>query len=51
MHDLTTRQALLETIRELRTELDQVVASAGEDRATQPGSFEELSLKDVIARL
>ncbi|HEX5164551.1 MAG TPA: ClbS/DfsB family four-helix bundle protein, partial [Thermomicrobiales bacterium] len=51
MEQFNTRQALLDTIRELRTEIDQVVASAGEDRATQPGSFEDLSLKDVIAHL
>jgi hypothetical protein len=42
---------LLETVRGLRESLDQVVATAGEERAIQPGSFDDLSLKDVIAHL
>ena len=51
MLELNTRQALLDTVRGLREELDRVVAEAGEERAVQPGSFEDLSLKDVVAHL
>ncbi len=51
MEQLNTREALLDTMRGLREEIDRVVAAAGEERAIQPGSFEELSLKDVIAHL
>ena len=51
MVQLNTREDLLTTIRGLRAEIDRVVAEAGEARAVQPGSFEDLSLKDVIAHL
>ena len=48
---LNTREDLLNTIRGLRAEIERVVAEAGEERAAQPGTFEDLSLKDVIAHL
>ena len=51
MRQLNTREALLDTVRGLREDLEHVVAEAGEQRAVQAGSFEELSLKDVIAHL
>jgi len=51
MEQLTTREELLANVRRLRDEIDRVVAKAGEERAVQPGSFEHLSLKDVIAHL
>lgn len=51
MEELNTREALLTTMRELRAEIDRVVAEAGAERAVQPGSFDEFSLKDVIAHL
>ncbi len=51
MQDFTTRDGLLTTLRGLRAEIDRVVAEAGEERAVQQGSFNELSLKDVIAHM
>ncbi|MBA2453910.1 MAG: ClbS/DfsB family four-helix bundle protein [Chloroflexia bacterium] len=51
MESLNTRAGLLETVRELRQDLESVVAEAGEERMEQPGSFGELTFKDVIAHL
>jgi hypothetical protein len=51
VEQLNTRSALLDTVRGLREEIDRVVAAAGEARLVQPGSFGELSCKDVIAHL
>jgi hypothetical protein len=51
VEQLNTRSALLDTVRGLREEIDRVVAAAGEARLQQPGSFDELSCKDVIAHL
>jgi hypothetical protein len=48
---LTTKAALLETLRELRQGIEAVVAEAGPERMEQPGSFDDLTLKDVIAHL
>lgn len=38
-------------MRGLREEIERVVDEAGEERAVQPGSFDDLSLKDVVAHL
>lgn len=51
MEQLNTREDLLNTIRALHVEIERDVAEAGEERAIQPGNFEDLSLKDVIAHL
>jgi hypothetical protein len=51
MEQLNTRAALLGTVRGLREDLERVVAEAGAERVEQPGSFDELSFKDVIAHL
>jgi hypothetical protein len=51
MTQLTTREELLTTVRELREAIERDVAEAGEERAVQPGTFEDLSLKDVVAHL
>ena len=51
MEQLNTRAALLKTVQELREELERVVAEAGEERMEQPGTFGELTFKDVIAHL
>jgi hypothetical protein len=51
MVQLETRGQLLDAVRELRADLDQVIAEAGEERIEQAGSFDERSLKDVIAHL
>lgn len=51
MEDFNGREGLLKAVRELRVELDRVIAEAGEERIVQPGSFEELSFKDLIAHL
>lgn len=48
---LKTSDDLLEAVRRMRADLDAAIAEAGEDRAVQPGSFEELSFKDLIAHL
>src|SRR3990172_2159359 len=48
---LNTRAALLDALRGLRDDIERVVAAAGEERMEQPGSFGELTLKDVIAHL
>lgn len=51
MERLNTRAELLETVQGLRDDLERVVAEAGEERAVQPGTFDELTFKDVIAHL
>jgi hypothetical protein len=48
---LTTRAGLLAALKDLRADIEGVVREAGERRAVQPGAFEELSLKDVVAHL
>lgn len=48
---LTTREALLETLRGLEADINSVVAGVDEERFVRPGSFEALSLKDLIAHL
>ncbi len=51
LEQLNTREALLDVVRGLREDIERVVAEAGEERMEQPGSFGELTLKDVIAHL
>lgn len=51
MEDLNNREALLAGVRSLRDDIERVIAAAGEERATRPGSFGELTFKDVIAHL
>jgi hypothetical protein len=51
LEQLNTRAGLLETVRELREDLERAIAEAGEERMEQPGSFGELTFKDVIAHL
>ena len=51
MARLTTREALLGAVRDLREDLERVVAEAGESRLERPGGFGELTLKDVVAHL
>ena len=48
---LKTREDLLNVVSGLRADLDAAIAEAGEERTIQPGSFEELSFKDLIAHL
>jgi hypothetical protein len=51
MEDLNTREGLLNTMRGLRDALDRDVAEAGEARMEQPGSFGDLTFKDIIVHL
>jgi hypothetical protein len=46
-----SREALQDTVRGLREDLERVIAEAGEERMEQPGSFGEWTFKDVIAHL
>ncbi|CAN5642130.1 hypothetical protein BH23CHL2_BH23CHL2_21980 [soil metagenome] len=47
----TTREDLLDAVRGLREDLDRAIGEADDERIEQPGSFEELSFKDLIAHL
>lgn len=49
--NLNSREALLETMRGLRAELEQVVDTVGEARAAEPHTFDQWSFKDLIAHL
>ena len=51
MEQLNTQAALLDAVRGLREDLESAIAEAGEERMEQPGSFGELTFKDVIAHL
>jgi hypothetical protein len=51
MANLNTHEALLEEVRALRAALDRDVAEAGDERITQPNTFDEWSFKDVIGHL
>ncbi len=51
MEQPNSREALLEMVRGLRRDLDQVLAEADPERIEVPGSFEQWSFKDVIAHL
>ena len=51
MDRFASRAALLATMRGLRADLDRVIAEAGAARIAQPGSFGELSFKDLVAHL
>jgi hypothetical protein len=51
MEDMNSREALLETVRELRAELDRDIAAAEPARIEEPGTFDQWSFKDVIAHL
>lgn len=46
-----TREALLDGVRDVRQDLERLVAEVDEDRMEQPGSFGEWSLKDLLAHL
>jgi hypothetical protein len=41
----------MKAVQELRADLDQAIAETDAEHAVAPGSFEELSFKDVIAHL
>lgn len=49
--ELNSREALLETVRGLRQELDELVEQVGEERAVEPGAFGPWTFKDLIAHL
>lgn len=51
MEDLTSREALLETMQGLRKDLSAVVEQVGEERALEPGTWGDWSFKDLIAHL
>lgn len=51
MEQLNTREALVDTVREVRRDLERVIAEADKDRIEQPGSFGEWSFKDLLAHL
>lgn len=51
MRELDTREALLETVRDLRTALDDVLNQVTVEQIEAPGSFAAWSLKDLIAHL
>lgn len=51
MEDLNSREALLEAVRGIREDLEGIIAGVDEERAVQPGSFEEWTFKDMIAHL
>lgn len=51
MKDLNSREALLETVRGLRTDLATVVEQVSEERALEPGTWGGWSFKDLIAHL
>lgn len=46
-----TREALLDGVREVRQDLERLVAEVDKHRMEQPGSFGEWSLKDLLAHL
>jgi hypothetical protein len=49
--DLSSREALLETVRRLRDDLDRVIVEVDRARVEQPGCFGTWSFKDLIAHL
>ena len=51
MPDLSSREALLQTSRDLRADLERVIAQAGPQRALEANTLGEWSLKDMIAHL
>lgn len=51
MQELNSRESLLETVRGLRRDLDQVILQVGQERAVEPGAFGPWSFKDLIAHL
>src|SRR4051794_2128795 len=51
MDRLSSRVALLETVRGLRAALERDIAEAGEDRLEEPGSFGDWTFKDVLTHL
>lgn len=51
METLTTKAALLETLRNERSAWDALLAEVGADRLERPGVTGEWSVKDIIAHL
>lgn len=51
MSELTTREALLATINDMRSSLNAVIDQVGADAATEPDTFGFWSFKDLIAHL
>lgn len=51
MQDLNSRDALLETVRSLRDEVEQIASQAGDGMQSHPGDFEDWTVKDTIAHL
>lgn len=49
--ELDSREALLETVRGLRRDLDELVEQVGEERAVEPGAWGPWTFKDLIAHL
>jgi hypothetical protein len=51
MEQLNTREALLTAVREVRQDIERIVAETDKALVEQPGSFGDWSLKDLIAHL
>lgn len=51
MDCLNTREALLSAVREIRQDLEDIVAEDDQDLIEQQGSFGEWSLKDLLGHL
>lgn len=51
MYQLNTREALLGAVREVRQDLERMVAEVDERLMARPGSFGEWSFKDLLAHL
>lgn len=51
MERMNSRKALLEAVRQVRDDLDAVIAQVDEERMQQPASFGPWSFKDLIAHL
>ncbi|MDI3341227.1 MAG: ClbS/DfsB family four-helix bundle protein [Sphaerobacter sp.] len=51
MEPLQTKAQLLDAVRAVRADLEQLVAAAGAERMTEPGASGPWTFKDVIAHL
>jgi hypothetical protein len=51
MNQLNDRAALLQAVRSLRDEIEQVIAEADEGRGVQAGNVDGWTFKDIIAHL
>lgn len=49
--ELKSREVLLETMRGLRAEIEQIAGTVSEARANEPHTFDQWSFKDLIAHL